>query len=150
MPKVIAALLGAETLQTGAEQRPERVDRATAGGADDRFQFREAEFDGIEIRAVRREIPERRAGRGDHLVDTGDLVRAEIVGDHDVAGLQRGHQDLFEIGEKARTVDRAVEDRGRGQARDAQRREKRTGLPARTRRVVIDARAGQAATVASE
>ena len=150
MPKVIATLLRAETWHALAEQGPEGLDRAAARRAHDRLQFREAELDRIEVGAVRREIPHHRARGGEDLFDATDLVRGQVIGDHDVARAERGHEDLLEIGKKARPVDRAVEDGGRGQASDAQRGQKRTGLPAGARRVVVDACARQAAAVAPQ
>ena len=98
-----------------------------------------AELDGIEIGAVGRQIPQRHAGCLERMLDTGDLVRAEIIGDDDVAGVQRRHQDLFDVGQEAGPVHRTVEDARRGQAGDPQRREKRAGLPPRTRSVILDA-----------
>ena len=56
-----------------------------------------------------------------------------------VAGVQRRHQDLFDVGQEAGPVHRTVEDARRGQAGDPQRREKRAGLPPRTRSVILDA-----------
>ena len=89
MPKVIAAFVGTEALQTFPEQRRQRVDGSTAGGANEGLQLGEAELDGIEIGAVGRQIPQRHAGCLERILDTGDLVRAEIIGDDEVAGLQR-------------------------------------------------------------
>lgn len=77
-------------------------------------------------------------------------MRAEVVGDDDVAGLQRRHENLFDVSEEARPVDRAVKDPRCGQARDSQRREKRTCLPPRVRGVVVDARASEGAPVPPE
>ena len=116
MSKVIAAFLGAEVRQTGAEERPEGFGGSTAGGAHEGFELREAEFNGIEVRTVGRQIAERGADALDRLADAGHFVCAEVIGDDDVPGMQGGHEDLFDIGEEARPVDGAVEDPGRGQA----------------------------------
>jgi hypothetical protein len=150
MPKVVAAFVGAEARDALAEQRPERLDGPAARGAQDRFELGEAELDRIEVGAVRRQIPHRGAGGGEDLRDAADLVCAEVVGDHDVAGAQGRHEDLFEIREKAGAVDRALEDGGRGEAGHAQRGQKRTGLPAGARRVVVHPRARQTAAVAPQ
>ena len=40
------------------------------------------------------------------------LVASEIVDDHDVAGLERGHQYLLDISEEALAVDRTIDDAG--------------------------------------
>ena len=147
MSKVIAAFLGAEVRQTGAEERPEGFGGSTAGGAHEGFELREAEFNGIEVRTVGRQIAERGADALDRLADAGHFVCAEVIGDDDVPGMQGGHEDLFDIGEEARPVDGAVEDPGRGQASHPQRCEKRTGLPPGARRVVVDAGPAEGPTI---
>ena len=147
MSKVIAAFLGAEVRQTGAEERPKGLVGSTAGGPHEGFELREAELNGIEVRTVGRQIPERGADALDRAADARDFVRGEIVGDHDVPGRQRGHEDLFDIGKETRPVDGAVEDPGRGQASHPQRGEKRTGLPPGARRVVVDAGPAEGPTI---
>ena len=94
------------------EERPEGFGGSTAGGAHEGFELREAEFNGIEVRTVGRQIAERGADALDRLADAGHFVCAEVIGDDDVPGMQGGHEDLFDIGEEARPVDGAVEDRG--------------------------------------
>ena len=39
-------------LETGTEERPERLAAATACGANEGLELREAELDGIEVRAL--------------------------------------------------------------------------------------------------
>ena len=39
-------------LETGTEERPERLAAATACGANEGLELREAELDGIEVRAI--------------------------------------------------------------------------------------------------
>ena len=147
MSKVIAAFLGAEVRQTGAEERPKGLGGSTAGGTHEGFELREAELNGIEVWTVGRQIPERGADALDRAADARDFVRGEIVGDHDVPRSQRGHEDLFDIGKETRPVDGAVEDPGRGQARHPQRGEQRTGLPPGARRVVVDAGPAEGPTI---
>ena len=62
MPDVVATLGGGKARQTRTQEGPERVDGATAGLTDNRFEFGEAELDGIEVGAVGRQEPQRRAG----------------------------------------------------------------------------------------
>ena len=87
----MAAFLGAEVRQTGAEERPEGLGGSTAGGAHEGFELREAEFNGIEVRTVGRQIAERGADALDRLADAGHFVCAEVIGDDDVPGMQGGH-----------------------------------------------------------
>ena len=77
-------------------------------------------------------------------------MRAKVVGDDDVAGVQGRDKNLFDVGEEAPAVNRAIEDAWCGQARDQERGEKRTRLPPRARGVVMDALAMQGTTVPSE
>ena len=128
-------------LETGTEERPERLAAATACGANEGLELREAELDGIEVRAIGWQVPEGGPGGLDSPPDAGDLVGPEIVGNDDVAGLQGRHQDLVDVGAEALAIDRAVEDPRCGQPRDPQRGEKRAGLPAPAGGVVVDARA---------
>ena len=62
MMDVVAAFGGGEARQTRTEERPERVDRAAAGFADDGFEFGEAQLDGVEVGTVGRQEAQRRAG----------------------------------------------------------------------------------------
>ena len=139
--------IGAEVRQTGAEDRPKGLGGSTAGGTHEGFELREAELNGIEVWTVGRQRPERGADALDRAADARDFVRGESVGDHDVPGSQRGHEDLFDRGKETRPVDGAVEDPGRGQARHPQRGEKRTGLPPGARRVVVDAGPAEGPTI---
>ena len=45
-------------LETGTEERPERLAAATACGANESLELREAELDGIEVRALGWPVPE--------------------------------------------------------------------------------------------
>lgn len=149
MAEIIAALGWGETRDTLAEQRPERLDRPTAGGADEGFELREAQFDRIEIRAVRREVSQRCADGGDQPFDALDVMRGEVVGDDDVAWRERRDEDLLDVGEKTVAVHGAIDDARRGQPRDAQTRDKRARLPARQRRMIADAIAARAAAISA-
>ena len=141
MPKIVAAFVRAEALETGTKERPERLTAATACGANEGLERREAELDGIEVRAIGWHVPEGGPGGLDSPPDAGDLVGPEVVGNDDVAWLQSRHQDLVDVGAEALAIDRAVEDPRGGQPRDPHRGEKRAGLPAPAGDVVVDARA---------
>lgn len=150
MSEIISAFVGTEVLEAFAEERPQGVNRAASRRANNRLQFGKAEFDWVEVRTVGREIEEGRAGALDQASHAGDFVRAEVVGDDEIAGHERRHEDLFDVGEEARTVERAVEHAGRGQAADAERREKGAGPPSGKWGVVVDADATGCAAVASQ
>ena len=98
-------------LETGTEERPERLAAATACGANEGLELREAELDEIEVRAIGWQVPECGPGGLEGPLDAGDLVGPEVVGDDDVAWLQGRHQDLFDVGAEALAIENAVEDR---------------------------------------
>ena len=66
-------------LETGTEERPVRLAAATACGAKEGLALREAELDGIEVRARGWQVPECGPGGLDGALDAGDLVGPEVV-----------------------------------------------------------------------
>ena len=150
MAEIVPAFVGAETLEAFAKQGPEGVDGPAPGGAQDRFEFGEAEFDRIQIGTIRGQIHQCGARGLDGASDPRDFVGAEVVGDHDVLGVECGDQDLFDVGEEARSVHRAVEHAWRRETGHAQRGNEGAGLPARKRSVVIDPLSARRAAVAPE
>jgi hypothetical protein len=71
-------------------------------------------FDRIEVRRVRRQVPEPCTGGPDHTAEFSRLVAAQIVHDDDVALIQDRNELLFDIGAEAFAIDWAIEDaRGR-------------------------------------
>lgn len=137
MAEIVPAFVGAEARQTCSEERPERVDGPAAGCAHQGFQFCEAELDGIQVGAVRGQVQERRADALNGEADARDFVDAEIVGNDEVAGPQGGDEDLLDVGEEARAINRALKHARRGEAGEAERRDECTRLPPATRRVVV-------------
>lgn len=97
------------------------------------FSFAKASSIGLEIRTVGRQKAQLRAGVFDRQAHLQLLMHGEIVEHDDIPAPQRRHQDLFDIGEEARNVDRAVEDRGRRQALEPQRCDDCVGLPVTAR-----------------
>jgi hypothetical protein len=148
--EIIPALGGGKPGQARADRRPELLHGAPPRGAEQRFEFRKPEFNRIEVRTVRWQVPEVRAGRFDALADALDVMGPEVIHHDDVPSLQRRRQDLIEIGEERVAVHRSVEEAGRGQALHAQGRDEGAGLPMMVRRVIMDARAATAPTVAPE
>ena len=78
MMDVVAAFGGGEARQTRTEERPERVDRAAAGFADDGFEFGEAQLDGVEVGTVGRQEAQRRAGRFKSVATPSTLCAARL------------------------------------------------------------------------
>jgi hypothetical protein len=148
--EVIAAFGWREARDALTEQRPERLDRPTARGAHERFEFGETQFDRIEIRTVRGQIPQCCAGGGDQLLDPVNVMRGQVVRDDHVARGERRDQDLFDVGEKTVAVHRPVDDARRGQSGDPQASDKGARLPARERRMIADALAARTAAVPAQ
>ena len=67
----------------------------------------------------------------------------------DVARMQRGHQDLLDVGAEGGAVDRAIEHGRRGQLRGTERRHYRVRLPMTAGRVIANPRPAQAAGIAA-
>ena len=83
-------------------------------------------------------------------VQTCALPICEVVQDHDVPRSQRGHKDLLDVGSERVGVDGPIEYRRRRQFGGPERRDHGVRFPMAARRVIRDARAAQAARVATE
>ena len=150
MPEEISAFIGGEETQRGGDQVADMVKGPGTCGPDERFQFRERQFDGIEVRAVGRQEAELGADGFDRRAHRGVFVDGEVVEHHHIARAQRGHQDLVDVGEKRRRVDRSVEHGWGAEALEAQCRHDRVRLPMAAGRVVAEAGAAQAAAVPAQ
>ena len=78
------------------------------------------------------------------------LVHDEVVEDDDIAGPERRHEYLLDVGEKRGIVDRAVEHRRRVQAIPPQRGDDRVRVPVTARRVIAEPQAARAPPVPAE
>jgi len=74
------------------------------------FDLGESLLDRVQVRRIWRQEPEAGSGSLDCLAHGPGFVRAKIVHDNDIAGLERGDELLVHIGAKAFAVDRAIED----------------------------------------
>ena len=150
MAEVVRTFGGGKQRQRRGHRGPQVLDGAPTCSAAQRFQFREPEFDRIQVGALRRQVPELRARRLDPLADALDVMGGQVIHHDDVAGLERRDEDLIEVGEKTVPVHRPLEQPGRGQAGDPQRPHERAGLPVMMRRVIVHARPAPAPAVAPE
>lgn len=119
---------------------------AFLGHAHPVFDLGEGLFDGVEVGAVGRQEPEPSVGGFDGGAHGFGFVAAEIVHDDDVAGFKCSDELLFNIGEKARPIDRAVEDAGSRQPVATERRQERHGAPMAMRDVTAQALAFRSPT----
>jgi hypothetical protein len=150
VPHEIPAFLRREELQRDRDELDDLVEAAWSRRAQEGCQLRKRELDGIEVGAVRRQ----ESDEGPRLFNGGlhrRLFMDRPVVEHpDVAGSQRGHEHLFDVGEEGGIVDRAVEDRRRLQAVPPQRGDHGVRLPVSAGRVIAEAQAAWAAAVASQ
>lgn len=116
-----------------AQSLDEAIEGALSGLAKSSLEFGEGQFDRVEIRAVRREIEQGGAGRGDRLGDTFDLVGGEVVADDDIARAEFGHEDFAQVSQEGRSVHGAIQEPGSGQAIVAQGRDEGGALPVAVR-----------------
>ena len=150
MSDVVSTFVWCEEGERSGDERRDVVECARPCGAEKRFQFRERLFDGIEIRTVRWQEPQGRADPRQRGVDVRLPVCREIVEDHDVARLQRRHEHLLDIREKAAVIDRPIKHRRRGQALGPERGDDRVGLPVAGGRMIRHPAAAQTAAIPAE
>ena len=129
MGKVVAAFGRAEAVQQRPEPPPGRLNGAFGRVAEQSFELSEDLFDRVEIGGVGRQEAE----GGPRLLNGrphgGPLVAAQIVHNDDIARDERRQQTLFDIGQEAGAVDRAIKDTRSGQPVVAQRRHEGQRLP---------------------
>ena len=150
MPNEVSAFRGRVEVERDGDQIADVVERPRTCRADECFQFGERKLDRIEVRAVGRQEAELAADGFDRRAHRRLFVDGEIVEHDHIAGAERGHEDLLDVGEKRRIVDRAVEDRRGCQAVEAQRRDDGVRLPMAAGRVIAQARAAQTAAVPTQ
>ena len=150
MAHEIGAFLRREEWQRDRNELDDLVEAAWSRRAQEGFQLRKRELDGIEVGAVGRQ----ESDEGSRLFNGGLHGRLfmdrQIVEHHDVAGSQRGHEHLFDVGEEGGIVDRAVEDRRRLQAVPPQRGDHGVRLPVSAGRVIAEPETAWAAAVAPQ
>ena len=147
MPDEIQAFPRREELQRDRDELDDLVEAARSRRAQEGFQLRKRELDGIEVGAVRRQ----ESDEGPRLFNGGLHGRlfmdGKVVEHHNVAWSQRRHEHLFDVGEECGIVDRAVEDRRRLQAVPPQRGDHGVRLPVSAGRVIAEPQATSAAAV---
>ena len=142
MGEVVATFGGAEAVQQRPDPPPRRLNAAFGRVPEQRFELGEDLFNRVEIGGVGRQ----EAQRGPHPFDGGAhgraLMATEIVHNDDIARGERRQQTLFDIGQEAGAVERAIEDAGSGNTVVAQRGH-------HGQRVPVAVRAGRAQPLAS-
>ena len=108
---------------------PERIDRALGGFAQQGLELGEDLLDWIEVRGIGRQVTDTGSCSFNRLPHPIDLVAAQIVGDDDIAGLERGAQKVPHISQEYFSVHRAIDHQRSCQAILAQSGYERGGLP---------------------
>lgn len=150
MPDEVEALAWCVELQRYRDELDDLVEVARSRGPQKRFQLRKGQFDRIEVRTVGREKPEARTDPFNRSLHCRLLVHREVIKDDHVAGPERRHEHLLDVGEKAGIVDRAIEDRWRVEAVDTQRGHHGVRLPVAIRGVVAQPDPARAAPVPTD
>jgi hypothetical protein len=144
------AFIGREELERDGDEAADLLKTTRPGGAQEGFQFRECELDRIEVRTIGREKSNDRPD----LLDRGPhfrlLVGREVIEDEDIAGAQRRHQHLFDVGEERRTINGPIEHRGRAHPLETERSDDGVCFPVTARRVIAEADATRATAVAPQ
>jgi len=107
--------------------RRERIESFGSGGgqsgqiagrrlAQMSLEFGEGHLDGVEIRAVRREVVEVRAAGRDRLRHAADLVRGKIVANHQIIGVQLRAEHPFDVNQEECTIHRTIDQPGSANA----------------------------------
>ncbi len=150
MPDEVQALSRGEELQRDRDKLDDLVEVARSRRPQKRFQFREGEFNRIEIRTVGRQEAEVRAHALDRRLHLRLLVHRQVVEHHDITRSQCRDQHLLDVGEERGIVDRPIEDGRRVQPVHTQRRDHGVRLPMATWRVVAEPQAARTAAVATQ
>ena len=128
-----------EAIEEQADALDEAVDTAWRLMPDHRLELGEGHLNGVQIRAIGRQIEDLRAPLGDGFADPCNLMRREIVEHHDIAALQGGREYMADICTKGDAIHRAVEHPWRCQAGQAQACNEGHCLPMAERRAVVAA-----------
>lgn len=98
------------------------------------FELAEGQFDGVEIRRVRRQIQQAGTAGFDHLGQPDHFVGRQVVEHDHVAGYERGTEHLLQVGGKDVAVDGPTHGHGRLQDARGQGGHQRHVRPAVQRR----------------
>ena len=150
MPDVISALRRREPGHCDRDELDDLLEGPRSNGAEKRFQFRERLFDRIEIGAVGRQEAKMRADAGNRRTNFRLFVHREVIQHDDITEAQGGYEDLLDVCEEARVVDRAIEHGGGLDAIRSQRGDDGLGLPMTARRVVMQASPSRTPAIASQ
>jgi hypothetical protein len=121
--------------QGDSDGMDESMECAGGQGSEGLFDLGPHLFDGIEVRAVGRQIPQLGSDGFDEFPDAWMLVAGKVVQDDYLAPAERGKKNLFDIDQKRFGVDGAFQRKGGLNAIEPNRRDHRCRLPVSGRRL---------------
>ena len=102
--KEVQALLGREGVEGVGRCLEQLVKAPGSSSTYQRLEFREGHLDGIEIRAISRQVMELRAAGDNGLLDATDFVGGEVVAYHQIAWPEFGAEHLANVGQEEFTI----------------------------------------------
>jgi hypothetical protein len=96
------------------------------------LELGEKVFDGVEVGGVSRQMAQAGAGSFDSLLDACHFMTGQVVGDNDIARLERGAQEVAHIAAEGRAIHGTVEHHGGGERLDPQAGDEGGALPLST------------------
>ena len=112
---------GGDRRESRAHRQPQAGHRAGCHRAQARFELGKNLFDGIEVRAVGRQVEHASAHRLDRGPYAGHFMAGQIIQHHRVARAEGRSEELLDIGHEGRAIERAVQDQRGGQPVGPQR-----------------------------
>ena len=143
LDKIVGTFLRCDGRQDFRDGVAESIFSPLLGFAQPVFELREELFNGIEVWRVFGKEEEFCAGRANGASDGQGLMRTEIVHHDDVARLEGGNEDFFDVDEEARAIDWPFEKPRRHDAVVAQGGHEGHGLPPAIRHLGIEALANR-------
>jgi hypothetical protein len=139
-----------EAIEQSSNSSPGCFDSSLGGLSEQGFKLGEHLLDRIEIGTVGRQEEKPRADSADGPAHGMALVAAEIVHDDDIAGLERRHEELLDIGFEAFAIDWSIKDARRVDPVVPQGGKECKCLPMPVRRLSAQALASQSPAVGAD
>ena len=108
---IVCAFGWLEAGQQLSDALPETVNGSLFCLSQKQFELGKDLLDGVQVRRVCGQEEQVCTCGPDHTPDLVALMACEVVHDNDIAGLERGDQNLFDIGLEAHSVDRAIKNK---------------------------------------
>src|SRR5215471_3874664 len=109
MGEEVEAFAGRDVRENGGDRAVDGIAGSAGSLAQPMLEFGEEHLDGVEVRGVLGQEEEPGAGGPDGTAHRFGAVRTQIVHDDDVAWLERGNEDLFDIEQETLSVDRSLD-----------------------------------------